>query len=72
LAGLSVAVVALRKSQSLTVEFVKAHIQGIRADTNQNTTAMKALLRKVEALEKRAASGPDEEDPKAQQLRPSH
>jgi hypothetical protein len=50
-----VAIVALCKVQELTLEFVKAHVQGIRNDTAKQTMELKTLTQKVAKLEMGAA-----------------
>lgn len=52
IAGTIVAWIALTKAQALSVEFVKAHIQGLRTETAKNTATLTALINKVAALEK--------------------
>jgi lactam utilization protein B len=49
------AIVALCRVQELTLEFVKAHVQGIRNDTAKQTMELKTLTQKVAKLEMGAA-----------------
>ncbi|MEQ8194115.1 MAG: hypothetical protein RIB59_06475 [Rhodospirillales bacterium] len=55
IAGTIVAWIALTKVQALSVEFVKAHIQGLRTETAKNTATLNALINKVAALERSQA-----------------
>ena len=65
LAGILVAIVALRKVQALTLEFVKAHVQGIRNDTAKQTMELKTLSQKVAKLEATAARAAVQKNEKA-------
>lgn len=55
ISALLVAIVALRKVQALTVEFVKAHVQGIRTDAAKQTMDMKVLTQRIDKMERAAA-----------------
>jgi hypothetical protein len=55
ISALLVAIISMRKVQILTVEFVKAHVQGIRTDAAKQTMDIKVLTQKLEKLERAAA-----------------
>ena len=69
LAGIFVAALALRKVQSLTVEFVKAHVQGIRTDTAKQAIEIKNLTQKIAKLEATAKQAAVKKTEKAAQTR---
>ena len=51
-AGIIIGWVALTKVQTLSVEFVKAHIQGLRTESAKNSAAINSLTTKLALLEK--------------------
>ena len=65
ISALLVAIIAMKKVQVLTAEFVKAHVQGIRTDAAKQTMDMKVLTQKIDKLERamaKARTKPKEED----------
>ena len=62
ISALLVAIISMRKVQVLTVEFVKAHVQGIRTDAAKQTMDIKVLTQKLEQLERAAAKARTKSD----------
>ena len=59
IAGVIVGWVALTKVQTLSVAFVKSHIQGIRIETAKNSTKINMIINKLEILEKANSKADD-------------